>query len=124
MSSADKIMEVLEELKKKDTSIQAVMVAKAGLEGLIMFPETFKEEAAIVWDPLSKNLDDMLIQVKKYGELGLERSYSELLGYGMCFKTLKASDTALVVIAKGKGLENIRQTMEYMDESSEKMVPD
>lgn len=120
--SSDDIMAVLEELKKKDASIQAVMVAKAGLEGIIMFPEDFKEDAAPVWDPLSKNLDDMLMLVKKYGEIGLEKSYSELLGYGICLNVLTGSDTALVVIVKkDNALKNIYGIMELMKGSCEKI---
>ncbi len=119
MSSSEEILDVLKKLKESDKTIQATMVAKVGLEGIIMFPEEFKEDASAVWDPLSKNLDEMLMMVKKYGEIGLEREYSEILGYGICLRTLKKSDTALVAITKGKGIENICQIMGLMEKSCE-----
>jgi hypothetical protein len=118
--SSEEIMDVLKEMKSKNEVIQATMVAKAGLEGIIMFPESFKEDAAPIWDPLSKNLDDMLLLVKKYGEIGLEKSYSEILGYGMLFKVLKNSDTALVAIIKKRdSLEGVCDIMDEMEKSCE-----
>ena len=101
MPTADTIMEYLRGLKNKHEKIQACMVAKKGLEGLIVFPETFKEDVAAIWEPLSKNLDDMLTVVARYSSFGLNSLYSEMLGYGIIFLILPMSDTALIVFVKG-----------------------
>ena len=100
MHEAEGIMRLLEGLKKNHGSIRACMVAKRGLEGLIMFPQSFKEEVAGVWEPLSKNVDDMLLLVSRYSQVGLNRSYTEILGYGVFFLALPGSDTALIAFVK------------------------
>ncbi len=102
MSTQDEIMRLLKELKEKNPEISACMVAKKGLEGLMMFPKSFKEDVADVWEPLSKNINDMLVLVEKYGNMGLKKSYTEILGYGCLFYILENSDTALIAVMKGE----------------------
>jgi hypothetical protein len=101
MANAEDIVAVLEDLKAKDGRIAACMVAKRGLEGVIVFPTNFKDDVAGVWEPLSRQVDDMLVIVSKYSPLGLSRGYSHMLGYGALFTALGQSDTALIVFLKG-----------------------
>ena len=100
MGKAEDVMGLLKSLKEAHPEIKACMVAKKGLEGLILFPETFKNEASQVWEPLSKNVDDMLSIVDKYSYLGQKRLYSELLGFGAFFLPFPMTDTALIVFVK------------------------
>jgi len=123
MPNADEIMAFLEELKGKDPRIKACMVAKRGLEGLIMFPPNFKEEISTVWDPLSKNVDDVLSMVARYSSLGLKRMYSEILGYGIFFVALPASDTALAVFTKEENnMRDFETLMGYMDGTVDRIL--
>jgi len=101
MSQSEKLMELLKELKERHPEAKACMMARRGLEGLIMFPESFKEEVSTLWDPISKNLDDMLTVVAEYSGIGLNRLYSEILGFGVFFLPLTGSDTALIVFVTG-----------------------
>ena len=115
-------MILLKELKEKDSRICACMVARHGLEGLMMFPESFKEDVADIWEPLSKNIDDMLSLVAKYGQIGLKKSYTELLGYGVYFGVVSMSDTALIVIVKGDNpLEYAKDIVGLQDETNKKI---
>ncbi|MFH0862076.1 MAG: hypothetical protein V1875_03505 [Candidatus Altiarchaeota archaeon] len=100
MPNADSIMELLKDLKEAHPQIQACMVAKKGLEGLILFPADFKTEVSSVWEPLSRNIDDMLTVVQKYSCIGQTRLYSEILGFGTVYLPLPMTDTALIVFVK------------------------
>jgi hypothetical protein len=123
MPNAEAIMGFLKELKDKDSSIGACMVAKKGLEGLIMFPEDFKDEVSTVWEPLSNNLDDMLDIVGRYSMLGLGRLYSEVLGFGIFFLPLPMSDTALIVFVKGEDpIKDASRLMEEMEATKKRIL--
>lgn len=100
MPNADRIMALLKDLKEAHPQIQACMVARKGLEGLILFPADFKTKVSAVWDPLSRNIDDMLTIVQKYSSLGQTRLYSEMLGFGTVYLPLPMTDTALIVFVK------------------------
>lgn len=102
MTKSDDIMVVLKALKDSDERISACMVARRGLEGLMMFPEHFKEEVSDVWEPLSRSLDDVLAMVARYSPVGMRRAYTEVLGYGAYFLVLENSDTALIALVKSK----------------------
>lgn len=123
MSRADEITGYLRELKEGSEHIAACMVARKGLEGLIMFPPDFKQEVSNIWEPLSRNLNDMLSLVSKYSEVGLKRSYTEMLGFGALFSVLGASDTALIVFLKGgEPLKNAVQLSDDMEETRDKIM--
>lgn len=102
MSRAELITAQLKRLYEKDDAIKACMVAKRGLEGLLMFPETFRQDVASIWEPLSRNVNDMLYLVNRYGNVGLNRMYTDILEYGAAFTVLSMSDTALIVFLKGQ----------------------
>jgi len=117
------MMALLKELKERHTQIKACMVAKRGLEGLIMFPETFKEEVSGIWTPLSKDLNDMLLMVAKYSSVGLNRIYTELLGYGVALVVLSMSDTALIVFIKDDNpLQGLDAIIADMEQTRDRLV--
>jgi hypothetical protein len=99
MADVEGLLGVLQELKNKDERISACMIAKKGLEGLMMFPESFKADVAQIWEPLSENINMALSQICSSGEMGLKRAYIEILGYGIFFRVISQSDTAVVVLA-------------------------
>jgi hypothetical protein len=116
-------MGLLEKLKSKNDKIRACMLGKRGLEGLITFPPTFMEDVAPIWEPLSRNIDDMLLLVSKYSQTGLRRSYTELLGYGVIFVVLANTDTALIAFIKGdKCPEDLCQIMGDMDATKDEVL--
>jgi len=98
--AAEKILESLKQLQTQNKPIEACMVAKKGLEGVIMFPESFKKDAGPVWEPLSKTLNDTLSLVEKYCSYNLDKICVQVLGYGIAFYVLGSSDTALIVFVK------------------------
>jgi len=102
-SKSDEITSVLKELKSAHNEINACMVAKRGLEGVIMFPESFKQEVVGLWEPLGKTIDDVLAIVSEKGSYQLDRAYFDMLGYGVSFHVLADSDTALIVIMQHAG---------------------
>ena len=123
MLGQDNIMSLLKDLKERHASVEACMVARRGLEGLIMFPESFKQDVGVFWEPLSRNLNDVLIMVGKYGSLGQKRLYSEIFGYGMLFLVVEMSDTALVVFIKGeRPLAGIGGLLDDMEATKDNIV--
>ncbi len=100
------IMLILKNLVEQGDGIQASMVAKQGLEGVLLFPESFKKEIADIWEPLSLAMDDILGLVGMHSDFGLDNVHIELLHYGVGFCVLGNSDTALIIfIPKRKGHE-------------------
>ena len=88
----------------------------------MMFPSTFKQDVAIIWDPLSKNLNDTLCVIERYSSSGLQISYMQMLGYGIFFIVLQESDTALIVFYKGgKPLANAEEMTDHMLESRDRI---
>jgi hypothetical protein len=100
VSKSDEIMLVLKDLKAKYGEITACMVAKRGLEGVVMFPESFKESVSEIWEPLGGALDDILNMISEKSSYNLDRVYLEMLGYGVLFCVLTDSDTALIIFSE------------------------
>jgi hypothetical protein len=123
VSKVDDMMGLLKSLKERHGQIKACMVAKKGLEGLIMFPESFKEEVSSIWNPLSKNVNDNLLMVAKYSNVGLQRTYTELLGYGVVLVVLSMSDTALIVFMKDDNpLKEIALIVDDMEKTRDQLL--
>jgi hypothetical protein len=123
MSHADEIMALLKDLKSRSPPIKACMIARKGLEGLIIFPSTFKDEVAYVWEPLSRSMDDMLGMVGRYSYTGLTRGYLELLGFGVLFMAFPMSDTALIVFVKSeKPLEEAVEVLKEAEATRDKIL--
>jgi hypothetical protein len=123
MSKAEAITNLLKNFKERHPQIEACMVAKKGLEGVIIFPPTFKDDVSTVWEPLSNNINDMLALIPRYSVVGLKRAYTEILGYGVLFNVLAMSDTALIVFLKTeKPLEELPRLVEDMDETRDNII--
>lgn len=105
-STAEAILSILTELYEKHDEISACMVAKKGLEGVIMFPESFKEEVSYIWSPLEGVINDVLSMISVYSFYELDKTYVELLGYIIPFFVLSKSDTALIVFIPQKNKED------------------
>ncbi|MFH1125487.1 MAG: hypothetical protein V1703_00025 [Candidatus Altiarchaeota archaeon] len=97
---SDEILSVLKDFKSEYAEISASMVAKKGLEGVIMFPDSFKNDVGEIWEPLGKTIDEVLCIISENGVFNLNRLYFEMLGFGVLFYVLSNSDTALVVFIK------------------------
>ena len=122
MDTADGIMATLKELKESDKRINACMVARMGLEGLMMFPPHFKDDVSDIWDPLSTNINEVLGMIGGGSNSGLKRVIIQVLDFGVFFKVLSMSDTALIVISKSqKPLEYTQDVMERMDEACKRL---
>jgi hypothetical protein len=123
MSRADEITDTLRGLKDRHPEIEACMVAKRGLEGIIVFPETFKDDVAPIWGPLSASIDDMLGLVSRHSESGLEMTYMQMLGFGGLFLVLDTSDTALIALIRGAdGMEKARNMLPDMELTRKKIL--
>jgi hypothetical protein len=122
MSRADELMEVLKGLKDGHDEIRACMVARRGLEGLIMFPQSFKDEVATIWGPLSVNINDMLLMIDRQSGVGLNRMYTEVLGLGVFFLVIGASDTALIAFVRGENpLKDAAKIMDDLEAARAKI---
>lgn len=120
MGKAEDILGRLQSLKESHPSLKAAMVARKGLDGLVMFPPDFKAEVAELWGPLSDSVDNILGFVGRYSDVGISKAYVELLGYGMAFLPLPGSDTAVIVFIGGKGpLKTALDVMPEMESARE-----
>lgn len=97
---SDEILAVLQGLKSRHGEINACMVAKKGLEGVIMFPESFKREILELWEPVESAVDQILNVISEKSSYNLERAYIEMLGHGISFYVMPNSDTALVLFIR------------------------
>ncbi|VVB54913.1 Uncharacterised protein [uncultured archaeon] len=99
-TTVDSIMSVLKDVHKSSKEISGVLVVKEGLEGVIMFPESFQQEITPIWEPLSKCLNYALSGVKILSIYGLKYMSFRIFGYSILFYPLESSDTALIVFVK------------------------
>jgi len=104
---SDEILDVLKDLKSKYGEISACIVAKRGLEGVVMFPESFKQDVAGLWEPLEGAIDEILILISEKSMYNLDRVYLEMLGYGIFFVVLASSDTALIIFVECRGERDV-----------------
>jgi len=123
MATEEDIRSVLEDLAMSHSSIKATMVAKRGMEGVMTFPDTFKDDVCGIWEPLSKSVNDMLIMVEKHGSSGLRMAYLELFGYGILFDVFEGSDTALLAFMKDdKPVLNACDVLSKMEKATERII--
>jgi hypothetical protein len=99
-SKYDEITSVLKDLKMLHPEIGACMVAKKGLEGVVMFPESFKVEMVESWEPVERAVDQVLHIISDSSVYRPECAYVEMLGYGIYFEILPNSDSALIIFLK------------------------
>ncbi|MDD5111643.1 MAG: hypothetical protein PHG85_03795 [Candidatus Altiarchaeota archaeon] len=104
-SKYDEITAVLKDLKERHPEICACMVAKKGLEGVVMFPESFKVDMMASWEPVERAVDGLLNIISGSSVFHPERAYLEMLGYGISFHILSNSDTALILFFKSSNMD-------------------
>ena len=100
MTKSEEILEILKEFKSSHSEVEACMVAKKGLEGVIMFPESFKKDVAELWEPLGSTIDEIICIISEKGQYCLDKAFFEMLGYSVSFNILCNSDTAFIVFAR------------------------
>ncbi len=123
MTGTYEITEVLRDLTDGNEQIRASMVVKRGLDGIVIFPDSFKEEVTDIWEPLSKGINDMLGLVDKYGSRGMRSAYLDFMGYIVFFDVFEGSDTALVAFFKGPGgLLSASEAMEQIKTATNKIL--
>ncbi|ODS41978.1 MAG: hypothetical protein MSIBF_01085 [Candidatus Altiarchaeales archaeon IMC4] len=61
-----RLRELLTKLNDGHAEIDACMIAKKNLEGVLIIPETFKRDIAPIWEILEQALNDELDVVAKY----------------------------------------------------------
>ena len=66
------IRRALEGLVKDLPEVEACLIAKSGLEGVIMFPDSFRNEASQVWGPMSEVLESVLDMIERFTGYPLE----------------------------------------------------
>jgi len=115
----DRILNILKELHGKNKCVEACMVARKGLEGVVMFPQSFKDDVGPVWEPLGKTLNEVLHLVEQYNMYGLDRICLETLGFCVSFYVLELSDTALVIFLKQNedGFKNLLSIMPEIEKA-------
>lgn len=118
-SKSDDILEVMRGLKSRHGEISACMVAKRGLEGVIMFPESFKAEMLELWEPVESTVDQVLNIISDKSSYKLDKAYVELLGYGVLFYVMPGSDTALVIFIR---LEGRFDVFDFMSKNSPEVI--
>ncbi len=101
--SAEAILNLLRGLCESTHEIEACMVGRRGLEGVMMFPESFKEDVGPVWEPLSRVLNDVLSVIERDSIFKMKTAYVGVLDFGIAFYVLGGSDNALIVFLKDDG---------------------
>lgn len=113
----DQIQEILRNLYEKYEDIEACMVVRKGLEGVVMFPEAFIEEISNVWEPMRGTIDNLLEIISEYAIYGIDKTYIEMLDYGIVFCVISMSDTSLVIfIGKKQGIETINRIPDKLED--------
>lgn len=121
-SRITQIRGILEQLYNELGDVHACLVAKEGLEGVIMFPDSFKKRASPIWSPLSCVLQSMLIMVAENMECPLDRMYVELFDFSILFLILPNTDTALIVIYDKKSLKQAEQLLAPMQGARDRIL--
>ena len=122
--TAERILEILKDLHGKSGKIKACMVARKGLEGVVMFPESFKKDAGPVWEPLSKTLDDILQMIGKYAAYGIDKICLEAFGFLIVFYVIEMSDTALMVFLRQEedSMKKLLELSSEIDKARKKII--
>ncbi|MBN2014856.1 MAG: hypothetical protein JW778_06715 [Candidatus Altiarchaeota archaeon] len=104
----DQIQGILKELYDKHEDVEACMVVRKGLEGVVTFPEDFIDRVSTTWQPMKDTIDILLEVVADNAMYGIDKCYVEMLDYGIVFCIISMSDTSLVTfIRKSEGSETL-----------------
>ncbi len=98
MAVNKEIEEVLRNNLLKLDDVYGCMVAREGLEGIVLIEDTKDQELKKVWTSLEKTMDQFFSIIKEYSLYGLDKIYFELGKYDVIFFILPETDTALVAL--------------------------
>ena len=98
MAVNKEIEEVLRNNLLKLEDVYGCMVAREGLEGIVLIEDTKDQELKKVWVSLEKTMDQFFSIIKEYSLYGLDKIYFELGKYDVIFFILPETDTALVAL--------------------------
>ena len=98
MSANTEIEEILRENLLKLDDVYACMVARRGLEGVVLIEESKDPQLKEVWISLEKTMDQFFSIINEYSTYGLNKIYFELGKYDVIFFILPETDTALVAL--------------------------
>jgi|GEM_PF-2810908 len=113
----DQIQKILRDLYEKHEDIEACMVVKKGLEGVVVFPENFIEKVSTIWEPMRETIDNLLEIISEYALYGIDKTYIEMLDYGIVFCIISMSDTSLVTfISRKEGIETINRIPDKLED--------
>ena len=98
MAVNKEIEEVLRNNLLKLEDVYGCMVAREGLEGIVLIEDTKDQELKKVWTSLEKTMDQFFSIIKEYSLYGLDKIYFELGKYDVIFFILPETDTALVAL--------------------------
>ncbi|MBD3262702.1 MAG: hypothetical protein GF334_13715 [Candidatus Altiarchaeales archaeon] len=113
---------ILEQLYSELGSAHACLVAKEDLEGVIMFPDTFKSRASPIWSPLSCVLQSMLVMVAENMECPFDRLYVELFDFSIIFLVLPNTDTALITICDKNSFKKLDDLVGLMEGARDRIM--
>ena len=87
----------LEDFYKSDESIKACMLIEEHIEGIIIIPETFKNNVTYIWDDIEHVLKNQVEILKKYGVDGLVQMNFSIAEFGILMYLIE-SDIVLAVV--------------------------
>lgn len=97
MSVNTEIEEILRNNLLKLEDVYACMVARKGMEGIVLIEEK-GQELRDVWVSLEKTMNQFFSIIKAYSIYGLNKIYFELGKFDVIFFILPETDTALVAL--------------------------
>ena len=98
MSVNTEIEEILRNNLLRLEDVYGCMVARRGLDGIVLIEEAKDPELKSVWISLEKTMDEFFSIIKAYSAHGLDKIYFEMGKYLVVFFILPETDTALVAL--------------------------
>ena len=98
-SKNEQIKKILEEDLLSLEDICACMLARKGLEGVVIVPASNESELKGIWGALEKTMDAFLNVIGQYPAEGLGKACFQLENYEILFYILPGTDSAVVAIA-------------------------
>lgn len=96
----DVITEKLEEFYKSEESVRACMIIDEQVEGILVIPETFKEDVVYAWDAIEHIIKNQVKIMKKYGLDGLVQINFNVLEFGVMMYLLGVDAVLMIVTDK------------------------
>ena len=94
------IKKKLEEFYKSDENIKSCMIIDEQLEGILIIPETFKDEILYAWSDIEHILKNQVKVMKKYGLADLVQMNFNILEFGVMMYLLESGVVLVIVTDK------------------------